>query len=264
MGSLRSARNEEPAQFLTVDGRYWRPRPSWPAARRSTPSSAVRSRRAHATFTTELATNGPGCWQDDQCPGTLVVVGHRYRHIRRGGRPRRVRDPARWPPRRGGSPVRPWAAGRAALRPVERIAPRENGPRSANRHERQLAVPPTRDEIAALATTMNALLDRLRAAVSESAVLSPTPVRAAHPVAMLRAELGASLPGLGASRRIGRGGRGRWAGNRAPHPVSRPPVCSPALEGGPSLCVRSRHRCTNCSPPPPAPRNAYGRPIGHR
>ena len=57
-----------------------------------------------------------------------------------------------------------WLAG-AVLRPVERMR-RQTADLGEHDDGTHLAVPATRDEIAALATTMNGLLDRLRGALA--------------------------------------------------------------------------------------------------
>src|SRR5207245_2072115 len=54
-----------------------------------------------------------------------------------------------------------WVLASAALRPVERLR-RQVAEFSAHDASTSIAVPPTRDEIAALAGTMNELLGRLR------------------------------------------------------------------------------------------------------
>ncbi|MBO0876948.1 MAG: HAMP domain-containing protein, partial [Pseudonocardia sp.] len=77
----------------------------------------------------------------------------------------------------------------AALRPVERMR-RETASISEQDTERRLAVPDTRDEIAALATTINGLLDRLhRALERERRFVADASHELRTPLAILRAEL---------------------------------------------------------------------------
>src|SRR5882757_9466433 len=167
LGSLRLGQDEEPAQFLTVDGRVLASSPEL-AGR---PALDAGQRRAVAdgqvlTFTTELADERTRVLaRTTGVPGTLVVVGmgtdisdaaadHVESAILLGG-----------PPAVLVAGLGAWLLAGAALRPVERMR-RETADISEHDNSMQLAVPPTRDEIAALATTMNALLGRLRAAVT--------------------------------------------------------------------------------------------------
>jgi len=97
----------------TVMARYWS-RPSWPAARRSDPEPA---RQVAAGRTPDLQppswpTNGPGCWQEDQCPGHArrgLATGHRTYPTRETATTS-IRDPARCPARVvvAGSPPGCW------------------------------------------------------------------------------------------------------------------------------------------------------------
>jgi two-component system OmpR family sensor kinase len=81
-----------------------------------------------------------------------------------------------------------WLA-RSALSPVERLR-RQAAALSARDEESSLEVPATRDEIAALATTMNDLLSRLQRALSrQRAFVADASHELRTPLAVLRGEL---------------------------------------------------------------------------
>ncbi len=82
-----------------------------------------------------------------------------------------------------------WLLAAAALRPVERMR-REAADISEHDRASQLEVPSTRDEIAALGTTMNELLARLQGALSrERAFVADAGHELRTPLALLRTEL---------------------------------------------------------------------------
>jgi heavy metal sensor kinase len=85
-----------------------------------------------------------------------------------------------------------WLAGRA-LRPVERMRARAAaiGP---ERLDERLAVPPTRDEIARLATTLNEMLERIQSGAEEQRrLVADASHELRSPLAAMRAELDVSL-----------------------------------------------------------------------
>jgi heavy metal sensor kinase len=85
-----------------------------------------------------------------------------------------------------------WLAGRA-LRPVDRMTRRAAGIGPERLGER-LAVPPTRDEIARLAETLNAMLDRVQAGVeARQRLVADASHELRTPLAAMRAELDVSL-----------------------------------------------------------------------
>ena len=82
-----------------------------------------------------------------------------------------------------------WLLAGAALRPVERMR-REAADINDRDLDRRLGVPATRDEVAALGDTMNALLDRLQEALRrERGFVADAGHELRTPLAILRAEL---------------------------------------------------------------------------
>jgi signal transduction histidine kinase len=86
-----------------------------------------------------------------------------------------------------------WALAGAALRPVEGMR-REAAAISLAEPERRLAVPPTGDELAGLADTLNAMLDRLQESVQrEQRFLDAAGHELRTPLGVLRMELDLAL-----------------------------------------------------------------------
>jgi two-component system OmpR family sensor kinase len=86
-----------------------------------------------------------------------------------------------------------WALAGAALRPVERMR-REAAAISLSEPDRRLAVPPTGDELARLATTLNDMLDRLQEAVGrKQRFLDEASHELRTPLGVLRMELDLAL-----------------------------------------------------------------------
>jgi signal transduction histidine kinase len=86
-----------------------------------------------------------------------------------------------------------WLLAGAALRPVERMR-REAAVVSASDPSRRLAVPPTEDELARLATTLNSMLDRLQEALErERRFVDDASHELRTPLATLRAEIDLAL-----------------------------------------------------------------------
>lgn len=86
-----------------------------------------------------------------------------------------------------------WLLAGAALRPVERMR-REAAAVSASEPSRRLVVPPNRDELARLATTLNAMLDRLQEALErERRFVDDASHELRSPLATLRAEIDLAL-----------------------------------------------------------------------
>jgi len=86
-----------------------------------------------------------------------------------------------------------WYVGGAALRPVDRMRA-EAAAISASDPERRLPVPATRDELAALGLSLNAMLDRLQAALErERRLVDDASHELRTPLANLKAELDLAL-----------------------------------------------------------------------
>ena len=86
-----------------------------------------------------------------------------------------------------------WIVGGLALRPVDRMR-REAEAISASDLDRRLSVPETRDELAALGTSLNRMLDRLQTAVDrERRVVDSASHELRTPLANLKAELDLAL-----------------------------------------------------------------------
>ena len=86
-----------------------------------------------------------------------------------------------------------WYVGGAALRPVERMRA-EAAAISASEPDRRLPVPGTRDELAALGLSLNAMLDRLQAALErERRLVDDASHELRTPLANLKAELDLAL-----------------------------------------------------------------------
>jgi two-component system OmpR family sensor kinase len=86
-----------------------------------------------------------------------------------------------------------WLVGRAALRPVERMRI-EAEAISTSGLDRRLSVPPTRDELASLAGSLNRMLERVETAVErERRVVDDASHELRTPLANLKAELDLAL-----------------------------------------------------------------------
>jgi signal transduction histidine kinase len=86
-----------------------------------------------------------------------------------------------------------WVLAGAALRPVERLR-REAAAISTSEPDRKLAVPPTRDELARLATTLNDMLGRLHEAlVRERRFVDEAAHELRTPLGVLKGELDLAL-----------------------------------------------------------------------
>jgi hypothetical protein len=190
--SLRLDRDEEPAQLLTPTGRILATSPDLATGAALTPQqlNTLNSGAGPVRLTTDLGgerTRLLGA--ATRAPGLVLVVGmgtditdaasdHVEQAILLAG-----------PPAVLISGIGAWLLAGAALRPVERMR-RQAAQISEHDTEAHLAVPATRDEIAALATTMNHLLDRLRAALArERGFVADAGHELRTPLATLSAEL---------------------------------------------------------------------------
>ena len=134
-----------------------------PARCRSRPRSAGTARRVPGRRDAAAARAGPR------------AVGDRDRRRRRRGGTGRAGAAARRPPAVLLAGVGRVAAGRGGAAAGGADAPAGRGDQRPGPRTGGCAVPATRDEIAALGTTMNALLARLQEALRASAGSSPTP-----------------------------------------------------------------------------------------
>ena len=243
-----------------------RPGRRWSPGRRRRGPGADRRPRTGAVLAASEDLEGVGRAGHRRGRGPLGRRARRERRLppgRRRGRHRRREGPGgRGPQRRGGRRGRParspaacssaspcssslvaattWVVTGRALRPVEAIR-REVDAITDAELDRRVPAPGGRDEIARLAGTMNAMLDRLEA--------GPRP----HPAVRLRRQPRAPQPdrhhppraGGGPGRPGGgrRGGAGRPAAGRGP-PHAGPGRGSPAA--GP---VRRGHACAACGGP---------------
>ena len=137
-----------------------------------------------------------------------------------------------------------WWLARKALRPVERMTSkaREIG---IDRLDERIAVPPAADELAHLAVTLNAMLDRLERGVREKhRLVADASHELRTPLAVMRAELDVSLRDDDLAAGGARGAGERARGGRPDEPDGRQPARRwrrPTRAG--SSCSRRARRC---------------------
>ncbi|WP_018334352.1 sensor histidine kinase [Actinomycetospora chiangmaiensis] len=197
LGALRTFRDEEPVQVIGTDGRVVLASPDLgprPVLDRPTLDDLVAGRvegDGSSVFTVDQHDDGTryrAAWLS-RAAGLILVVGTGTdiadtadEHVEVGlliGGPiaALLAGIGAW-----------WLSG-AALRPVERMR-RQSAELAEHDDGTHLAVPATRDEIAALATTLNALLDRQRQALErERGFVADASHELRTPLATLRAEL---------------------------------------------------------------------------
>ena len=189
--SLAFGQREEPAQIQDLDGTVIATTPN-AAGLALTPSQRQRALAGEAMFTTEVAGKGI------RALATTVAVGG-SRVLVMVGTETDIADDAVERVRAALIIMGPIAVAlaalaasvlaAAALRPVERMR-QETAAISEHDPERRLAVPGTRDEIAALGATINGLLDRLhRALERERRFVADASHELRTPLAILQTEL---------------------------------------------------------------------------
>ena len=146
---------------------------------------------------------------------------------------------ARRPGRAAGHGARRLVAGARALRPVDRMTATRGGdrPRPARR---ALAVPRTRDEVAHLAATLNAMLDRIERGVEEQhRLVADASHELRTPLAAMRVGDRRQPARRRPAARRARGARERARGGRPDEPHGRRPAHArrPSTRAGSSCCA---------------------------